>query len=242
MNTLVKYVELKHKGNYIRGLHHYNNSDRIVIFLHGFTGNKNESNFSFSRQAKLFDKNNIDSIRLDYYGSGDSDGEFQDMDFYDLIKQGNKIIEYVKTLGYKEIYLEGMSMGGALAIKLASPAISKLILISPAINMKDLTKNIFDNNLILPNGNADLKSLELSRKFQGSVETVDLFEDIINLDIPTLIIQGTNDFAVPYENALIVKERIKHSKLITVDGGDHLYSSKQFMDILFSSIINFVKL
>lgn len=238
---MVKYVELKHKNNHIRGLHHYNNSRRIVIFLHGFTGNKNESHFLFSRQAKLFDKNNIDSIRLDYYGSGDSDGEFQDMDFYDLIKQGKLIIDYVKTLGYKEIYLEGMSMGGALAIKLASPEISKLILISPAINMKDLTKNIFDNTLILPNGNADLKSLELSRKFQKSVESVELFEATIKLDIPTLIIQGTNDLAVPYKNALIVKEKIKNSKLITVEGGDHLYSSKKFMDILFSSVLKFVK-
>ena len=125
---MVKYIELEHKGGYIRGLHHINNSQKIVIFLHGFTGNKNESNFSFSRQAKLFDKNNIDSIRLDYYGNGDSDGEFYDMNFTDLIKQGNLIIEYVKSLNYDEIYLEGMSMGGALAIKLASSDIAKLIL------------------------------------------------------------------------------------------------------------------
>ncbi len=238
---MVKYVEIKHNGNFIRGLHHYNNSKKIVIFLHGFTGNKNESHFSFARQARLFDKNNIDSIRLDYYGSGDSDGEFKDMDFYDLIKQGMKIIDYVKSLGYKKIYLEGMSMGGALAIKLANPDISKLILISPAINMKQLTQNIFNNNLILPNGNASFGSLELSRKFKDSVEQIDLFEDIIHLNIPTLIIQGTNDKAVPYENALTVQQKIENSTLVTVDSADHLYSSKQYMDILFSNILNFIK-
>lgn len=235
---MVKFVELEHKGNYIRGLHHVNNSDKIVIFLHGFTGNKNESNFSFSRQAKLFDKINIDSIRLDYYGSGDSDGQFEEMDFNDLIKQGKKIIKYVKSLGYKEIYLEGMSMGGALAIKLASTDISKLVLISPAINMKDLTKHLFQNS-VLPNGNADVRSLELSRDFHHSIENIDLFEDIVNLDIETLIIQGTKDISVPYENALIVNQKIKNSTLVTVEGGDHLYSTAEYMGILFSSVLEF---
>ena len=62
---MVKYVELKHKEGYIRGLHHDNKANTIVIFLHGFTGNKNESYFMFANQAKLFDKINIDSIRLD---------------------------------------------------------------------------------------------------------------------------------------------------------------------------------
>ncbi len=238
---LVKYIELKHRGKYIRGLHHINDSSRIVIFLHGFTGNKNESNFSFSRQAKLFDKNNIDSIRLDYYGSGDSDGEFQDMNFHDLIIQGRLIIDYVKSLEYKEIYLEGMSMGGALAIKLASIDIAKLILISPAINMRELTKNIFENNVILPNGNADVRSLELSREFQESIQSIDIFEDIVDLDIPTLIIQGTKDISVPYENALIVKDKIKNSTLITVEGGDHVYSAAKYMNTLFTNVLKFVK-
>ena len=238
---MVKLVELKHRNYYIRGLHHINGSSKIVIFLHGFTGNKNESNFSFSRQAKLFDKNEIDSIRFDYYGSGDSDGQFEDMDFIDLIIQGNKIIDYVKNLDYKEIYLEGMSMGGALAIKLANPTISKLILISPAINMLQLTKNIFDNRLILPNGNADLNSLELSRKFHESIKNIDLFDNITHLDIPTMIIQGTKDGAVPYENALTVNKKIKNSKLVTVVGCDHLYSSAKYMNILFTNILEFVK-
>jgi len=238
---LVKLVELKHRNYYIRGLHHLNGSKKIVIFLHGFTGNKNEANFSFSRQAKLFDKNNIDSIRFDYYGSGDSDGQFEDMDFDDLIIQGNKIIDYVKSLDYEEIYLEGMSMGGALAIKLANPTIAKLILISPAINMLELTTNIFNNSLILPNSNADLKSLELSKKFFESVKNVDLFENVTQLVIPTIIIQGTKDEAVPYENALIVNKKITNSKLVTVNGCDHLYSSAKYMNILFTSILEFIK-
>ena len=101
---MVKFVELAHRNGFIRGLYHYNNSSKIVIFLHGFTGNKNESNFSFSRQAKLFDKNNIDSIRLDYFGSGDSDGQFEEMDFDDLIVQGNLIINFVKSLGSQQIH------------------------------------------------------------------------------------------------------------------------------------------
>ena len=237
---MVKFVELKHKGGYIRGLHHINNSKKIVIFFHGFTGNKNESNFSFARQARLFDKNNIDSIRLDYYGNGDSDGEFNDMNFTDLIKQGNLIIDYVKTLNYDKIYLEGMSMGGALAIKLASPDIAKLVLISPAINMKKIVDYIFTHNKILPNGNADVRSLEFNKEFKRSIEDIDLFDNVVNLDIPTIIIQGTADLSVPYENAIIVNKKIKNSILVSVDDADHVYSSAKYMNTLFSNILDFV--
>ncbi len=241
MIIIVKYVELKHREGYIRGLHHDNKATTIVIFFHGFTGNKNESYFMFSKHAKMFDQIKIDSIRLDYYGSGDSDGEFFEMDFWDLIVQGKKIIKYVQALGYHNIYLEGMSMGGSLALALASSEIAKLILVSPAINMKEITTTIFENSVVLPSGNISYKSLELSQKFKESIEEVDIFKTVVKLDIPTLIIQGTADLAVPYSNALKVKEKLKNAILVTVDGADHLYSEKTYRDILDTNILNFVR-
>ena len=46
---------------------------------------------------------------------------------------------------------------------------------------------------------------------------------------------------MPYENALIVNQKIKNSTLVTVEGGDHLYSTSEYMGILFSSILEFYK-
>ena len=74
----------------------------------------------------------------------------------------------------------------------------------------------------------------LARKYRH------LFDNIVNLDIPTIIIQGTDDLSVPHKNALIVNQKIKNSVLVSVDGADHVYSSANYMSTLFSNILSFV--
>ena len=50
-----------------------------VIFSHGFTGNHLEPHFIFKRTADALCEQNIMSIRFDFFGSGNSDGAFEEM-------------------------------------------------------------------------------------------------------------------------------------------------------------------
>ena len=42
------------------------------------------------------------------------------------------------------------------------------------------------------------------------------------IDLPTLIVHGTADEVIPFENATLLDEAIPHSRLVAVDGGSHL--------------------
>jgi len=52
---------------------------RLVIFCHGFTGNKAESGRLFVQTARALQKAGINALRFDFMGSGDSSGEFHQM-------------------------------------------------------------------------------------------------------------------------------------------------------------------
>lgn len=42
------------------------------------------------------------------------------------------------------------------------------------------------------------------------------------IDAPTLIVHGTNDRAVPYEQAKSLAARIRGADFLTIDGGEHV--------------------
>lgn len=44
--------------------------------LHGFTGNKTETHFLYTRLARQLATQGIAALRFDFAGSGDSQGEF----------------------------------------------------------------------------------------------------------------------------------------------------------------------
>ena len=75
----VSYNELNVNGYIIRGL--FSTPDNgeyksVVVFLHGYTGHKNETSFLFKQLSARFVEEGYATLRYDYYGSGDSDGEF----------------------------------------------------------------------------------------------------------------------------------------------------------------------
>ena len=63
--------------------------------FHGFTGNKTNME-AISTTSRLLERNQIASLRLDFSGNGESDGNFNE--FTDtLISEANLIINYGKA-------------------------------------------------------------------------------------------------------------------------------------------------
>ena len=102
------YKELNVNGYIIRGLFSEpdNGYTDIAVMLHGYTGHKNENGFLFKQITKTLVDNNIATLRFDYYGSGDSDGEFKDQTFTTVRNDAKAVIdEAVKLNNGKQIYL-----------------------------------------------------------------------------------------------------------------------------------------
>ncbi|MGQ9720013.1 MAG: alpha/beta fold hydrolase [Candidatus Jordarchaeum sp.] len=55
-----------------------------------------------------------------------------------------------------------------------------------------------------------------------AVQSFSLGEDVSRIRAPTLIVAGTNDRVVPYQNAELLLETIPNSRLVLFEGGSHL--------------------
>ena len=63
----------------------------LVIIFHGFTSNKNA--LLHTEIAENLEKEGIASLRFDFNGHGDSEGNFQDMTVLNEIEDAKKIIQ-----------------------------------------------------------------------------------------------------------------------------------------------------
>lgn len=63
-----------------------------------------------------------------------------------------------------------------------------------------------------------------AREAQGAaVAAFDVSDRLVELDLPTLVIHGTDDRVLPVENARVLHETISNSDLELVEGGPHLF-------------------
>ena len=70
----------------------------MVMLLHGFTGDK--YNRPLTDIADALEKKGVASIRFDFNGHGDSEGDFINMTVLNEIEDARKVYEYVKGLDY----------------------------------------------------------------------------------------------------------------------------------------------
>lgn len=240
---MIKLVEICNvQGFCLRGLLDLpTNAKEIVIMLHGYTGNRTEHNGHFRNLSRLLSKNEIASLRMDYHGNGESDGEFSDFIFENALDDARRMITYAKNIkGIQKVYLLGFSMGGAIASLIVNEEIDKLVLWSAAGIMKEIAHRSFENNRKLENGNAYFLGFQLNKKFVDSIDKYDMYSNCKNYDKEVLIIQGDKDLSVNPECAKKYHEGFKNSKLHYIADAGHGYDSYEQMNELYNETINFL--
>ena len=148
---MVENFEVKNKdGNILRGIiNKPTTGDKFpcVVFCHGFMGNKLGHNFMLVKIARILEKIGVVSVRFDFAGSGESDGNFANLTVSGEIEDCDSVLNYVNSIDYidkSNMNILGFSMGGAVAVAVAHNhlhVIRNLILISPAFNMYDIFIN-----------------------------------------------------------------------------------------------------
>lgn len=249
-----KAVEIESRGLTLRGMVHIPDGNTgklpVVIIFHGFTGHKMESHFSFVKLSRLLEKSGIASVRFDFGGSGESDGDFVDMTISKELLDAKTILDYVKTLDYVDINrigVVGLSMGGAVASMLAGDRkedICALCLWAPAGNMLELILNgPYKDKIaeIEQNGYIDLGGLLLGLDFINDLKSIDIYEKASSYDKNVLILHGDSDKTVPVsasEKFLEIYE--KRGCLHIVQGGDHTFNSKVWEDEVLDYTMEFM--
>lgn len=245
---MLRHVEITNKlGKILRGYLTYPDSFNglIVIMYHGFTGNKTEHGGHFRDFSRLLAENNIASLRMDFYGNGESDGTFKDFTFDTMFSDANLIIDYARKIdGVKNISLLGFSMGGAVASYVAinrCDVIDNIILWSPAGNIVELIKNIYEKSPKLENGNADYPNFEISKEMDDSVSKYTMYENLERFTGRVLVIHGRKDLAVNYIYGIRYSVSFPNSFLHIIDTAGHGYDKREEKIELFNKSLDFLK-
>lgn len=240
------YQEIKTERGTLRGFFTKPNEVKdVVVMLHGYTGHKNENGFLFKQIASSLASIGVASLRFDFMGSGDSDGDYVDMTFLGEVEDAKDIIDYAYELNNKQqIILLGFSMGGAVAgyvSKIKEEKIKKLILMAPAGCMKEHAIRAFNVAPKVDENSADIGGFCIGRKYAEGFVGFDLYDGVPTFDRPVIIIHGGADQAVPLEFSKKYHDLYKDSSYHIIDGASHCFTKVEYRKQVQELIVNFVK-
>lgn len=239
---MVVYQQIDTGKGILRGFLHTVKSRTLMILYHGFTGNKCDHHFMFHTLSKACNHADIDVVRFDFIGSGDSDGTFNEMRIQEEIAQAECIFSHYANQ-YDEIILFGFSLGGVIASKVAAnhaDLVKKLVLLSPAVNFKEILKVMLENASKVENG-YDLNGLMIADELIQEVETYDFVESISKFKNPVKIIHGDRDQFIPLHETIRYESYYQQLERVVVEGADHCYTSMQLSQKMMEEVLNFIK-
>ncbi|MEM7738474.1 MAG: alpha/beta fold hydrolase [Deinococcota bacterium] len=218
----------------------------LVLLLHGFTGTRDElpvlgtEEGMFSRSARVLAEQGYASLRIDFRGSGESDGEWADTTFGGQISDARAALDYIETLpdvDTARIGVIGLSQGGLVAASIADdPRVASLILWSPVANPPSTYATIVGTDVVqaalqtegattfmLPWG----EETTLGRGFFDGLYAVDPIAEITAYSGPLFVIVGALDDTVapqPYYGQIYVDYHSGESNLLVLEQGDHVFN------------------
>ena len=199
----------------------------LVILLHGFTSSKDRPHNLLAAAAMR--EAGCDTLRFDLYGHGESGGEFRKHTLYRWISNTMAVIDYVRGLGYTELYLSGHSQGGlaaALTAGMEADRIRGLILRAPAFMIPECARTgsmlgiEFDPDHI-PDSVPTIKNLELDGNYIRVAQMIRAEDAADRFRNPVLILHGSEDDLVPPADSRRMAERYQNCELAVIAGETH---------------------
>ena len=218
----------------------------VALLLHGFTGTRHElpvvdtEDTMFSRAARWLGERGVASLRIDFRGSGDSEGAWEDTTFSGQIADTIAALDYLEMLegvDSGDISILGLSQGGLVAAATAGrdTRVSNLVLWSavsnPALSYGILlgTDNLLAGaaaggealTIVLPWGAETM----LKGPFFEDIFLVDPVAEIASYGGPLLAITGARDTTVapqPQAGQVFLDYHEGPEALVVLDG-DHIF-------------------
>ena len=192
----------------------------VVLICHGLGGHKVGRYRVYVDIAHHLAKSGIGTLRFDYRGSGDSEGDFHDITMEDQVSDtlvAMRFLEIHPQVDNDRIGLLGRSFGGAVSVIAASQykRIKSFCLWSPIYNANQWK----DKWHLLQSPGLQPHHLENIMPINGQVPAIELFKQFVDLRMedhlpsmhstPLFIIHGVQDQIVNIANA----EKYVHARL-----------------------------
>ena len=212
-----------------------------VLLFHGFTGTRDElpiigtTETMYSRTARVFAEHGLATLRIDFRGSGDSDGTYDQTTFTGQISDALAAVDYLdRQPNIGHIGIIGLSQGGLVASVTAASdrRVQAVALWSPVANPPDTYKLILGadkvasglvdetTHVVLPWG----AEIDLDRPFFEDLYNVDPIAAITGYGGPLQVVVGTRDTTVtpqPQYGRIYTTYHDGMEELVVLDG-DHV--------------------
>jgi alpha/beta superfamily hydrolase len=239
------------KGNKICGILSnptFETSTPVIILCHGFTNSKDSS--TNTQLEKIFNNHKIVTFRFDFFGHGESEGNFENITISEAVDDILNAIKYLKDKGFSKLGLVGSSFGGMSSIMAASKTNNLFVLVlkSPVsdyyeVDTKRRTKEEIEEwktrgYVIHRNSKGEEKRLNYS--FFDDFKNNNAYKAAKKIKIPTLIVHGDEDKTVPVEQSKKTSSIIENCKLEIITGADHKYSNPREFEKMLDLISNYI--
>lgn len=204
----------------------------MVMLCHGFSGRKDGPMFELIADSLM--QHGIASIRFDFNGHGESEGDFVEMTVPNEIEDAIKVYEYVRDLRYVDgIAIVGHSQGGVVASMVVGKSeegdFQAVALMAPAAVLRDdaIRGNTMGKTYdpLDPPEYVELYGgLRLGREYIKTAFSLPIYETAARYQGPALIVHGTGDRVVPYTYGVRYHQLWNGSQLELLEAYDHGFS------------------
>ncbi len=219
----------------------------LMVLCHGLsTGKDGRTCVSLE---ETWNRRNISTFRFDFFGHGESEGDFADLTISEALDDVRSALRFVKDSRYERIGLFGSSFGGYAALLMASRSheLCILTLKSPVSDYLGLLiapdhgrdiESWKKEGFILVEG-ADGKKRRLNYSFFEDAEKISGCLRAEHIRTPALIVHGDRDETVPVAQSQRTAGLIPDCRLEIIEGADHVYSDPVHFEMMIGSISEF---
>ncbi|OWM63399.1 hypothetical protein CDL15_Pgr022144 [Punica granatum] len=243
-------VVMNKHGEKLVGILHETGSKELVIVCHGFQSTKER--IPMVNLAGALEKEGISAYRFDFAGNGESEGSFQYGNYRREADDLRAVVQYFQEHNRLVSAIIGHSKGGNAVLLYASKHrdITTVVNISGRFNLergiegrlgKDYLQKIKQNgfiDVVNRRGKFEYRVTEESLMDRLTTDTRKACE-LISKECRVLIVHGSEDKIVPYQDAQEFAKVIPNHKLQIIDGADHEYTEHQ--NELALLVLDFIK-
>ncbi len=252
-----KPIVIKKNSCQIVGMFHLPSESRTgkfpcVILCHGFTGNKSESHFIFTRLARILTSSGMACLRFDFRGSGDSSNFFEDMSLFTEMQDVDTVYRYLirkQFIDKEKIGVLGLSMGAVSAVYLASKyPVKSICLWSPVAFTSEIEKKILTAKLkkkVEKKGKVYLagSGFRIGKNFIDSLRMVDPQSAALNFKGHAFVIHSRDDAVINISHAVGYYKAFHNSsksrKIMLLPKGGHTFVFEEAENLVISETKNF---
>jgi pimeloyl-ACP methyl ester carboxylesterase len=220
-------------------------SSPAVIFCHDYKGSSQEENRFFWKLSRTLYENGIGSVRFDYNGFGNSTGDSTMFTIESGLMDTVTIVQKVALLTEvdpSKLAILGLGMGGRMAAYLLgnSPDLNAGILLNPANTHFKTEAELEELQFGYEGDTAWDNGWEFTKEFFNSDNFGEGANEIIDADVPVLLITGYDDEFIPHHTSEDYLEKLSLIQYEEIMNADHLFSSPEAEKEVTELIIKFL--